>query len=104
MTVRRAFLIGAGSAAVCAAVGTGIGLALGSLAPDYYRTVFRHGNAPEFNPVQVGLGLGLSQGLLAGLAVGSVVVLAVAWTESRRPVSTGDREWQYTPVRRVLVS
>jgi hypothetical protein len=84
MTVRRAFLIVAGAAAVCAAVGAGIGWALGTFAPGYYRTVFRYGDSPEFNPVQVGVGLGLTQGLTAGLAFGCMVVLAVTWYDSRR--------------------
>ena len=89
MTVRRAFLIVAGSAAVCAAVGAGIGLALGTFAPGYYRTVFRYGDSPDFNAVHVGVGLGLSQGVAAGLAVGCVVVLAVTWYDIRRLAITG---------------
>ena len=89
MTMRRAFLIVAGSAAACAAVGAGIGLALGTFAPGYYRTVFRYGDSPEFNAVQVGVGLGLSQGVAAGLAVGCVVVLAVTWYDIRRLAITG---------------
>jgi hypothetical protein len=84
MTVRRAFLIVAASAAVCAAAGAGIGWALGTFAPGYYRTVFRYGDSPDFDAVQVGVGLGLSPGVTAGLVVGCVVVLAVAWHDSRR--------------------
>jgi hypothetical protein len=84
MTVRRAFGIVAGSAAVCAVVGAGLGLALGAFAPGYYRTVVRYGDSPEFSAPQVGFGLGLTQGLIAGLAVGCAVVLAVAWHSSRR--------------------
>src|SRR3954470_18262392 len=84
MTVRRAFLTVAASAAECGVVGNGIGWGLGTFAPGYYRTVFRYGDAPEFNAVQVGVGLGLTQGLGAGLAVGCVVVLAVVWHDSRR--------------------
>jgi hypothetical protein len=52
--------------------------------PGYYRTVFRYGDSPDFNAVEVGVGLGLTQGLMAGVAVGCVVVLAVAWHGSRR--------------------
>ena len=84
MTVKRAFGIVAGSAAVCAAIGATLGLLLGTFAPGYYRTVFRYGDAPDFNPTQIGFGLGLTQGLIAGLAVGCVFVLAVAWYSSRR--------------------
>ena len=84
MTVRRAFLIVAGSAFLCGLIGAGLGLTLGTFSPGYYRTVFRYGNSDNFNPVEVGVGLGLSQGVIAGLVVGCVVVLAVAWYESRR--------------------
>lgn len=51
---------------MCAAAGAGIGWVLGTFAPGYYRTVFRCGDSPEFNPVQVGVGLGLTQGLGPG--------------------------------------
>lgn len=63
--------------------------------PGYYRAVFFHGTSPQFDPAQTGFGLGLTQGLVAGLAVGCVVVLAVAWYNSRRVVvipAESDRE------------
>lgn len=82
----RGFLTIAISAALCAVVGAATGYTLGILAPSYYRTVFRNGNAPGFDPVQMGLGLGLTQGLVAGLVVGCVVVVSVAWYNSRRVV------------------
>lgn len=58
-----------------------IGLALGTFAPGYYRTVFRYGDSPDFNSVHVGVA--------AGLAVGCVVVLAVTWYDVRRLAITG---------------
>ncbi len=84
MTILRGFLVIGLSALVCGAVGAGIGSALGVLAPDYYRGVFPQGNPADFHPVQLGLALGLTQGLVCGLLVGCVVVLAVAWYNSRR--------------------
>lgn len=95
MTVLRGFLIISISTVLCAIVGAGAGYTLGTVAPAYYRSVFRNGNATTFDPVQMGLGLGLTQGLVAGLFVGCVVVLAVAWYNSRRVVvipSESDRE------------
>lgn len=86
MTVARGFFIIGISAFVCALVGMLIGLTLGINAPGYYRTVFRGGNSPDFNPEQVGIGLGLTQGVIAGLVIGCVVVLAVSWHNSRRAI------------------
>ena len=60
-----------------------MGYILGVMAPDYYRTVFAVPPDAPFNPVQVGLGLGLTQGATAGLLVGVVIVVTVAWSNSR---------------------
>src|SRR5579875_3393148 len=65
------------------------GYALGVLTPAYFRGVFSGGDDPRFDPVQVGLGLGTTQGLLCGVAVGSVAVLAVALS-GRRERAKGD--------------
>jgi hypothetical protein len=59
--------------------GGAIGYALARLTPSYYRSVFPGGESPAFDPVQVCIGLGVSQGLIAGLVVGSIVVLAVGF-------------------------
>jgi hypothetical protein len=86
MTIVRGFAVVIASAVVGALAGVGVGYSLGAVAPAYYRGVFPNGNSPEFDPVQVGIGLGLTQGAVAGLVVGCVVVLAVAWYNSRRQV------------------
>lgn len=86
MTVARAFLIIAASVVTFAAGGGLIGYALAVLAPAYYRGVFTNGRQPWFNPVEVGLGLGVTQGAVCGVIAGAVVVLAVAWYNSRRGV------------------
>ena len=83
MTVVRGFIITIASGLAFAATGGVLGWAMGTLAPDYYRIVFRIPPDIEFDPAQAGLGLGLTQGLAAGLFVGLVIVLAVAWYRSR---------------------
>lgn len=83
MTVARGFVITIASGIAFAVVGGGLGYALGTLAPDYYRVVFRIPPGGGFNPVQTGLGLGLTQGLAAGLFIGLVIVVAVAWFNAR---------------------
>jgi hypothetical protein len=83
MTINRAFAIVILSTIGFGVAGTAIGCLLAVVAPDYYRGVFGARNSPDFNPVAMGFGLGLTQGVFAGLFVGSVVVLAVAWFWSR---------------------
>lgn len=83
--VMRGFLIVLCSGAVGALLGLILGGLLGSVAPDYYRAVF--GN-PNLNPLQVGAGLGLTQGLGTGIVVGCVVLLAVAISRRRQPAAS----------------
>ena len=84
MTVLRAFAIIAASGASCAFLGGLLGFLLGIAVPEYYRTVFGRGNAPGFDPVAVGVGLGTTQGLVGGLVIGVLVVFVVAWYNSRQ--------------------
>ena len=83
MTVIRGFAITIASGLIFGLLGAGIGYLLGSIAPDFYRTVFRSPPELRIDPVQAGLGLGLTQGIGAGLLVGLVIVVVVAWYNSR---------------------
>ena len=83
MTVLRGFLITITSCLGFAGLGALAGYVLGVMAPDYYRTVFDIQQNSVFSPVQLGLGLGLIQGATAGLLVGVVIVVTVAWYDSR---------------------
>jgi hypothetical protein len=60
-----------------------IGGLLGTLAPDYYRSIFHGGHSPDFNPLQVGIGLGVTQGLASGVVVALGVLTLLAWRELR---------------------
>ncbi len=84
MTVVKGFRIIILSGFAFALGGGLIGYALAVILPGYYRGAFRNGREPWFDPVAVGIGLGLAQGLICGLALGAVVVLVVAWYNSRR--------------------
>lgn len=83
MTIRAAIATIAACTALLAGVGGGIGWALGTFAPGYYRGVFRSGNEPWFDPVAVGVGQGLTQGTAGGVAVGLVMVALFLWRDSR---------------------
>jgi hypothetical protein len=63
-----------GSAFLGGLLGLGIGAALGSFVPGYYRSVFGGGDNPHFDPVAVGIGQGLTQGVVFGGVVGVVLV------------------------------
>jgi hypothetical protein len=84
MSLPKAILIFALSAAVCTAGGALIGFCLGRFAPAYYYSVVPPQPGLPYDPVAVGVGLGLTQGLVAGLCVGGVIVLALAIATWRR--------------------
>lgn len=83
MTVLRGFMITIATGIVFSFIGTGLGFAIGKYAPDYYRVVFRIPPEVQLDPIQAGVGLGLTQGLAAGLFIGLVIVCVVAWYNSR---------------------
>ena len=73
-----------GVALVGGVVGMGIGAALGTFVPGYYRSVFVGGYDPHFDPVAVGIGQGLTQGVMFGGLVGLALVALFYWHRSRR--------------------
>ena len=65
-------------------LGALLGWALGRFAPGYYRTVFPGAaRDPLFDPVEVGVGLGVTQGAVLGFVGSLVVVLGVLWFQRR---------------------
>jgi hypothetical protein len=86
LSVKRAFIIIGVSGIALAIGGATIGYSLGRLSPTYYRSVFEFGRSPDFDPAQAGLGLGLTQGCIAGLIIGAVVVLAVSLSGPQQTV------------------
>ena len=59
-----------------------LGLLIALAFPDYYPSVFP-GIPADADPRQVGMGLGLAQGVLAGIAVALVLIVALAWWRVR---------------------
>ena len=74
----HAFRIVITSGLVGCAFGGVLGMFIGGLAPDYYRAVFGQFDNPDFSPIQVGFGLGLTQGLGGGCVLGVIILFAVA--------------------------
>ena len=83
MTVFRGFTIVIASSLACSLLGTFTGYLLGMIVPDYYRTVFHLPPDVSIDVVQIGIWLGLTQGLGAGLFIGLIIVVSVAWYNSR---------------------
>jgi hypothetical protein len=81
----RAFRMVAAFGLVFAAAGLGIGYCVGTIYPSYYQRAFnadqRHS---DFSPIDVGIGLGCSEGLMVGLILGAAVVVIRAWLQTRR--------------------
>ena len=99
MTLKKALAIVLSGSTVFALLGGGLGAVLGVMAPGYYRTVFgRRGNVPDFDPFQVGIGLGLTQGLGAGIVLSLAVVTLLAWRDFR--TATANTGELLTPARR----
>lgn len=82
VALARAILVVAVCTIVGASIGTGAGYVLGRFAPGYYRSMFGQGNAPGFDPVQMGIGLGLTQGIALGFIAGIVII--IAWMRQGR--------------------
>jgi len=70
-----------------------LGMLMGFAIPEYYRTMFPlAAERSSFSPVQVGLGLGATQGAGVGLLIGCVSVLAVSFLRTRGiRLSAGDQ-------------
>lgn len=88
MTIPKAIVVVVTCALIVTAIGALMGGAIGAFVPGYYRSVFRGGHEPEFDPVAVGVGQGATQGIAGGVLVGMILVGIIAWRE-RRPAVIG---------------
>ena len=83
MTLREATLYVAGTTIVAAILGCLVGIGIGTVAPEYYRFVFRAGSDADFHPAVIGGALGLLQGGGIGLAIGVLLVVVHYWYSLR---------------------
>jgi hypothetical protein len=72
-----------GSAILGGLLGSVGGAALGAFVPDYYRSVIPGSDRPGFDPLAVGIGLGLTQGIMFGAVVGLALAAMYYWHHSR---------------------
>ncbi len=90
MTIPKAIILVLGCMAACGAIGAGVGLAIGTYLPSAYRAMFAPVE-PGFSPTEMGIALGLPQGLGLGAFVGVALVAILVWREvrlSERPIET----------------
>ena len=83
MNVTKALSTVVGTALGFGAAGTAIGVFLGKVAPGFFRQMLPLRDPASFNPQQVGIGLGLTNGLGWGLVIGVLLVAIIAWKETR---------------------
>jgi hypothetical protein len=62
-----------------AVIGGSVGFVIGFFTPQALELQFRLGN--KFNPVEIGVGIGIPQGLMLGAAVGVALVGILSWRE-----------------------
>lgn len=65
-------------------IGLGLGAALGYFLPSYYRSVFANGDSATFDPLSVGIGQGLTQGIALGACIGVAILLGNYWFEIQK--------------------
>jgi hypothetical protein len=83
MNIMKALATVVGTALGFGAAGTGIGVFLGKVAPGFFRQMLPLRDPANFNPRELGIGLGLTNGLGWGLVVGVLLVAIISWKETR---------------------
>ncbi len=81
MTIVKAILTVLACMLIGAVIGGAAGFVIGAYTPQALAMQFRLGN--NFDPVQIGVGLGIPQGLMLGAAVGVALVGILSWREVR---------------------
>jgi len=83
MTITKGLGTVAGCTVVCGALGGLMGYLIGRFAPGAYAAFFPPHHGEEISATEVGIGLGIPQGMLVGVAIGIIIVALVTWYEIR---------------------
>ena len=83
MSVREMLTLLISSTLFFTGLGGFVGFALGKFLPAYYRSIFRNGQSEDFDPLAVGIGQGLTQGITASAVVGVLLVIVLTWYRAR---------------------
>jgi hypothetical protein len=83
--IARALRLVAICGVLFATIGMGIGFGVGTFNPNYYQKLFNPDKMhQDFRPVDVGMGLGCTEGLVIGLFAGAFAAVGTAWHRKRR--------------------
>lgn len=93
LKLQRPLILLAGCLLAGAILGTVAGGLIGLYAPAYYFEVFNAWDNPDFDPLQMGLGLGFLQGGGTGLVIGAGLIGVTAWWKASRTEPTEDWPW-----------
>ena len=83
MNVFKALATVVGTAVGFGIAGTGIGAFLGNFTPAFFRNVLPFRDPETFDPMELGVGLGLVNGLIWGMVIGILIVAILSWKEVR---------------------
>jgi hypothetical protein len=83
MNIFKALATVIGTAIGFGTTGAAIGMFLGKAAPGFYRQTIAIRDEATFDAVELGLGFGLTNGLIWGMVIGMLIVAVFAWKERR---------------------
>lgn len=83
MNVFKALATVVGTAVGFGIAGTTIGAFLGKYTPGLFLSLLPYRDSEVFDPMEVGIGLGLVNGLAWGIVIGILVVAILSWREVR---------------------
>ena len=83
MNIFKALGTVVGTAAGFGIAGAGVGALLGRVAPSFFIQMLPLRDPAHFDPLELGIGLGMTNGLGWGLAIGVLLVAILAWRETR---------------------
>ena len=84
MDYKKAFFFLTSLSLTFCVLGGFAGYFLGTKFPGYYRSVFSNGSSPEFDPVAVGVGQGISQGFIGGAVAGVLIILIIIIKKNKK--------------------
>jgi hypothetical protein len=89
MNVIKALATVVGTAVGFGVAGTGIGAFLGRFTPGFFRAVLPFRDPEGVDPLEMGIGLGLVNGLIWGMVIGVLIVAILCWRDVRISQSGG---------------
>ena len=84
MNFKKAFIFLTSLSLTFCVLGGATGYFIGTKFPNYYRSVFRNGQSPDFDPIAVGVGQGIGQGFAGGALIGLLVIFILSKAQVKK--------------------